>query len=163
MIATLDRITRILIIVLMLGFLAGLVWLYAYLPEQLHLRIRPGEPAVISLSKSAYFYGSLGLFAGLNGLLFLAYQMAGTIAPGIYANPFFRTVRGKSVFLLWLSSFQLAIGVMILLSSLYFGFMNVPDHTYGPKLPALAIGPLLVLLTFGLPFMTRRFPNFFDE
>lgn len=163
MIATLDRIVRILIIVLMLGFLVALIWLYAYLPDELQLRIRPEEPSVISLSKSAYFYGSLALFAGINGLLYLAYQMAGTIAPGTLVNPFFRNPRDKSVFLFWLSSFQLAIGAMILLSYLYFGFMNVPDHIYGPKLPALAIGPILVLLTFGLPIAVRLFPNFFDQ
>lgn len=163
MVTKLDRIVRVLNVALMLLFLAGLIWLYAYMPETLEIRMRASDEAAFSVSKNAYFYTFLGLFALSNLVIYASQALARYIAPGTSTFSLFRDSRSKSIFLLWLSSFQVAVGVMILLSYLYFGFMNTPDHRYGPQLPAMAVGPFLVLLTFAIPLIERVAPKIFDD
>lgn len=163
MVTKLDRIVRVLNVALMLLFLAGLIWLYAYMPDTLKIRMLASDEAAFAVSKNAYFYAFLGFFALSNLVIYASHSLARYIAPGSSILSIFRDSRSKSIFLLWLSSFQVAVGVMILLSYLYFGFMNAPDHQYGPRLPAMAVGPVLILLTFAIPLIERVAPKIFDD
>ncbi|MCG8476324.1 MAG: hypothetical protein MI784_12725 [Cytophagales bacterium] len=123
-------------ILTLLVFVAALLYVYAGMPERVGVDFTEDGTFTEFVSKRAFFYGSLG-FAFVANIVFMAFaellarSQKGTFAASIQS---------------WLGGFHGIVNLIMVISVLFLGILNNPDHA-GAQLTVLVyLAPLLLLI-----------------
>jgi len=111
-----------------LAFLFMILWVYAYLHEQVRF-FMPGNPDhFIMLSKNSFFYIQLISFAVINLFLYWYSYFLKTGFGDRNASDRMDRKALRSVYITWFGGFHFAVNLQ-LLGILYFsGFQNINNH-----------------------------------
>ncbi len=139
-----------------LAFFMVLLWIYAYLSEEVKFFL-PGNPdRFAEMTKNRFFYTFLFAFAGINIFLYwFAFFINGRAGvPNI-----FRSMKGENkwkAFKGWLGGFHFSLNILMLGVLFYAGFHNINDHAAtdqysffllaGSLLTFISLSGMLILL-----------------
>lgn len=112
------RIIKLLYAVSVLVFLVVLLYIYAFLPDQVGIYFNAlGEP-IWQITKAAFFYATLGVFVLTNGLILLYKNLSKSDD----------AMRKWQTFSDWLSGLSLIINVTCIFSVLFIGMYHNAEH-----------------------------------
>ncbi|MDQ3394460.1 MAG: hypothetical protein M3512_10170 [Bacteroidota bacterium] len=130
-------------------FLPVLIFVYAYLPDQVVFSSARSGLAGTVISRETFFYGILILFV-LSNILCIALGRAILQLPAretISGAPIFFNEASKGGVIAWLKSFCIVLNAFFIFGAMYIGMLNNEEEIQSTNFNFLIyIGPILILI-----------------
>jgi hypothetical protein len=133
-------------------FLISLLFVYAYLPDQVN--INKNDLATTIISREYFFYIGLGIFVFTNSVcasfsrLISRTPSNSNIAKGIFYNQ----ESFKKNLQIWFNSFAVVLNLFLILTILFFGAFNTADSIQTNRINLL-VYPSIGLIAFWLVYL----------
>lgn len=137
------KITKLLYTLSIFVFLAILLYVYAFLPDQIGIFFESNGEATILIHRTDFFYSALGLFVLTNGLILLYRKMnRGNLNLG---KSEFEDMTTSEIIYHWLNGLSFVINVIYIFSIMFVGMYHNSEHFDITNYVALIyIGPILL-------------------
>ncbi|WP_422358965.1 hypothetical protein [Reichenbachiella sp.] len=137
------KVVKLLYTLSIFVFLAVLLYVYAFLPNQIGIFFDAGGNATISMHRADFFYSALGLFILTNGSILLYRRMnRGHLNLG---KSEFEDMTTAETIYHWLNGLSFVINVIYIFSIMFVGMYHNSEHFDITNYVALIyIGPILL-------------------
>ncbi|UXX78585.1 hypothetical protein N7E81_14585 [Reichenbachiella carrageenanivorans] len=137
------KITKLLYTLSIFIFLAMLLYVYAFLPEQFGIFFDGSGKASIMIGRTDFFYAALGLFVLTNGAILLYRRMnRGSLN---LSKTSFDEMSAPEIVYHWLNGLSFVINVIYIFSIMFVGMYHNSEHFDIANYAALIyIGPVLL-------------------
>lgn len=137
------KITKFLYTLSIFIFLAMLLYVYAFLPEQFGVYFDSSGEATIMMGRTDFFYAALGLFVLTNGAIVLFRRMnRGRLN---LSKTSFDDMTTAEIIYHWLNGLSFVINVIYVFSIMFVGMYHNSEHFDISNYAALIyIGPVLL-------------------
>lgn len=120
------KITKLLYTLSIPIFLATLLYVYAFLPEQVGLFFDKNGETTLLMNKADFFYACLGLFVFTNGIILLYRKMnRGNLNLG---KADFEDMTSAELVYHWLNGLSFVINVIYIFSIMFVGMYYNSEH-----------------------------------
>ncbi len=151
-----NRFIKLFWFLSMLGFLVGILLIYANLPEEVDVTFGSQSISVELLSRNAFFYAMIAIVALSNGLLLaLARAVSLTKTPELAGTDVSDKALFKTRIVNWLGSYSIILNIFYIIGIFFVGFHNDPQYVAPKSYDILAYGSILLLIGWliWLPFI----------
>lgn len=133
------------------AFLGVLLFVYAYLPEQVGISANAADQPSNFVTREFFFYTTILTFIFVNLLFIFGGKLLGVLP--VSAKSFFVTENFKSNIISWFRGLGIIINIFIISVVAFFGFFNNADYYHISNFSVFAYGgQLLIILWVGLFF-----------
>ncbi len=138
-----NKIIKLLYTLSILTFLVILLYVYAFLPDQIGIFFDTNGQASVALNRADFFYAALGLFILTNGAILLYRKMnRGNLNLGITNMEDMSTAE---LIYHWLLGLSFTINVIYIFSIMFVGMYHNSEHFDITNYVALIyLGPILL-------------------
>lgn len=139
---------RVLTIILFLGVL---LFVYAYLPEQVGVSADEYDKPNAFIGRELFFYSFLVVFSLVNLIFVLAGKLLGSLAVG--EKSFFASKGFKDRMTTWLIGLGVVINIFIIITVAFLGLFNNADYYHISQFSMLAyLGQAIIFIWIVLFF-----------